>query len=111
MLNIPAGLSTTTTSRSKYAIALSGRAPGRSLGARSSTTTTAPGGTRRAEARQHVLRILPALDVEARHAVGQHRPGPRLAVLAGHRVVGRAPWRRHLPLRDALGPGIEHADG
>src|SRR3989441_1816380 len=51
MLSIPAGLSTTTTSRSKYAIALSGRAPGRSLGARSSTTTTAPGGTRKAESR------------------------------------------------------------
>src|SRR6267378_5408952 len=51
MLSIPAGLSTTTTSRSKNAIALSGRAPGRSLAARSSTTTTAPGATRRAESR------------------------------------------------------------
>src|SRR6266850_814176 len=52
MLSIPAGLSTTTTSRSKNAIALSGRAPVRSLGARSSTTTTAPGETREAESRQ-----------------------------------------------------------
>src|SRR5258706_1747495 len=52
MLSIPAGLSTTTMSRSKNAIALSGRAPVRSLGARSSTTPTAPGGTRKAESRQ-----------------------------------------------------------
>src|SRR5882672_2219857 len=52
MLSIPAGLSTTTTSRSKNAIALSGRAPIRSFGARSSTTTTAPGETREAESRQ-----------------------------------------------------------
>src|SRR6266705_1226139 len=51
MLSIPAGLSTTTTSRSKNAIALSGRAPARSFGARSSTTTTAPGATRKAESR------------------------------------------------------------
>src|SRR6267154_831691 len=51
MLRIPAGLSTTTTSRSKYAIALSGRAPGRSFCARWSTTTTAPRGTRKAESR------------------------------------------------------------
>src|SRR5882762_4197036 len=188
MLSVPGGLSTTTTSRSKYAIALSGKAPARSLAARSSTTTTAPGGTRKAEsrhrspstvtrpslhssrardhaapvcsrtiaatvgsvglkrlverfdlhdgravvaadperagapriveidaadvgrARQHVFRVLAALDVEARHAVGQHGPRPGLAVSAGHGVVGRAPRRRHLPLRDALGPGIEHAD-
>src|SRR5258706_2166159 len=52
MLSIPAGLSTTTTSRSKNASALSGRGPIRSLGARSSTTTTAPGETREAESRQ-----------------------------------------------------------
>src|SRR5712691_3518058 len=62
-------------------------------------------------ARQHVFGVLAAPDVESRHAVGEHRPGPRLAVAAGHRVVGRAPRRRHLPLRDVLGPGIEHADG
>src|SRR6267143_5805125 len=204
MLSVPGGLSTTTTSRSKYAIALSGKAPARSFAARSSTTTTAPGGTRKAEsrhrspsnvtrpsvhssrardhaapvcsrtiaatvgpsglvlragsegrgslvrvltnlverfdlhdgravvaadpersrahriveidaadvgrARQHVFRVLAALDVEARHAVGQHGPRPGLAVSAGHGVIGRAPRRRHLPLRDALGPGIEHAD-
>src|SRR5712664_3792472 len=52
MLSIPAGLSTTTRSRSKNTIALSGRAPVRSFGARSSTTTTAPGETRMAESRQ-----------------------------------------------------------
>src|SRR6266850_4051558 len=51
MLSIPTGLSTTTTSRSKYAIALSGRALLRSFGARSSTTTTAPGETRKAGSR------------------------------------------------------------
>src|SRR5207244_162509 len=50
-LSIPEGLSAPTTSRSRYAIALSGRAPGRSFGARSSTITTAPGGTRKAESR------------------------------------------------------------
>src|SRR5258708_17504295 len=50
------------------------------------------------------------LRVEARHAVGQHGSRPRLAVAAGHGVVRRAPGRRHFPLRDALGPGIEHAD-
>src|SRR5713101_5479460 len=205
MLSIPTGLSTTTTSRSRNAIALSGRGPVRGFGARSSTTTTAPGETREAEsrhrwpftvtrpsahrsrardhaapvwprtiaatvrsgglilrvdcagrgslvrvltkllerlhlddrrpmvapdpqragalriveidaadvgrARQHVLRVLAALGVEARHAVGQHRPRPRLAVLAGDGVIGCAPRRRHLPLRDALGLGIEHADG
>src|SRR5713101_3222033 len=205
MLSIPTGLSTTTTSRSRNAIALSGRGPVRGFGARSSTTTTAPGETREAEsrhrwpftvtrpsahrsrardhaapvwprtiaatvrsgglilrvdcagrgslvrvltkllerlhlddrravvaadperagvlriveidaadvgrARQHVFRVPAALDVEARHAVGQHRPGPRLAVAAGDGVIGCAPRRRHLPLRDALGPGIEHADG
>src|SRR5712691_10252743 len=52
MLSIPAGLSTTTTSRSKNTIALSGRAPVRSFGARSSTTTTASGETRKAGSRQ-----------------------------------------------------------
>src|SRR5712692_5192710 len=52
MLSIPAGLSTTTRSRSKNRIALSGRAPVRSFGARSSTTTTASGETRKAESRQ-----------------------------------------------------------
>src|SRR5882762_631486 len=52
MLSIPAGLSTTTTSRSKNAIALSGRVPVRSFGARSSTTTTAPAETRKAGSRQ-----------------------------------------------------------
>src|SRR6185503_10530553 len=62
-------------------------------------------------ARQHVFGVLAALDVEARHAVGQHRAGPRLAVAAGHGVVRRAPRRRHLPLRDALRLRIEHADG
>src|SRR5260221_4759385 len=62
-------------------------------------------------ARQHVFGVLAARDVEARHTVGQHGARPRLAVLAGDRVIGRAPRRRHLPLRDALGPGIEHADG
>src|SRR5216684_2057297 len=51
MLSIPAGLSTTTRSRSKNTIALSGRVPLRSFGARSSTTTTAPGETRKAESR------------------------------------------------------------
>src|SRR5713226_2042657 len=51
MLSIPTGLSTTTTSRSRNTIALSGRAPARSFGARSSTTTTAPGETRKAESR------------------------------------------------------------
>src|SRR5216684_8887028 len=52
MLSIPAGLSTTTRSRSKNTIALSGRAPVRSFGARSSTTTTASGGARKAGSRQ-----------------------------------------------------------
>src|SRR3981081_1377282 len=52
MLSIPTGLSTTTRSRSKNTIALSGRAPVRSFGARSSTTTTAPGETRKAGSRQ-----------------------------------------------------------
>src|SRR5712691_6558481 len=49
---------------------------------------------------QHVFRVLPALNVEAGHTVGQHGPGPRLAVAV-----------EHLPLRHAFGLGIEHADG
>src|SRR5882672_1290620 len=52
MLSIPGGLSTTTTSRSRNTIALSGRTPVRSLGACSSTITSAPGGTRDAGSRQ-----------------------------------------------------------
>src|SRR5882672_7286878 len=51
MLSIPGGLSTTTTSRSRNTIALSGRTPVRSFGACSSTITSAPGGTRKAESR------------------------------------------------------------
>src|SRR5439155_9373162 len=62
-------------------------------------------------ARQHVFRVLAALDIEACHTVGQHGPGPRLAVAAGYGVVRRAPRRGHLPLGHAFGLGIEHADG
>src|SRR5207302_10054620 len=52
-----------------------------------------------------------ALDGTSLHAVGPHRPRARLALATGDSVVGRAPRRGHLPLRDALGPRIEHADG
>src|ERR1700688_4759686 len=31
-------------------------------------------------ARQHVFRILAALDIQTRHTVGRHGPGPRLTV-------------------------------
>ena len=53
-LSIPAGLSTTTMSRSKNTIALAASAPARSLGARSSTATAASGETRAAGSTQRL---------------------------------------------------------
>src|SRR5262245_45348216 len=54
-------------------------------------------------ARQLVLDVLAGLHVEAGDAVVQHRAGPGGAVLAGHRVIWRAPGRRRLPFLDLAG--------
>src|SRR5262249_17885519 len=59
---------------------------------------------------QHVFRILAALDIETRDAIGQHRPGPRIAVAIEHGIVGRAPGCGHFPFRHALRLGVEHSD-
>jgi len=52
----------------------------------------------------------PALDVEARHAVGQHRPGPRLAVAAGpprRRARSTAVGTFHSVMRSVLGSNCD----
>src|SRR5437868_6431291 len=61
-------------------------------------------------ARQHVLRVLAALDIEPRHTIRQHGTGPSIAVAIEHGVVRRAPRCRHLPFLHAFGFWIEHAD-
>src|SRR5260370_1750141 len=118
MLSIPAGLSTTTTWRSKNTIALSGRAPVRSFGARSSTTTTAAGETRRAESRQRCPFTVTRPSVHRSRARDHAAPVCSRTIAAtvgglvsrgvgrGSRVLTTTPWA-HRPRRPLLDLGRE----
>src|SRR6267154_545686 len=41
--------------------------------------------------RQLIFRILAALDIKSRHAIGKHGTGPCLAATAGLCIIGRPP--------------------
>src|SRR3954469_3552678 len=61
-------------------------------------------------ARQQILSHLAALGVEPRHQVGEHRPGPGLAVLGRDHVIGPVVFVGQDPLLDLRFLGVEHRD-